>query len=257
VNKNPLVGGLLNVVIPGLAYGYIRKWGTAAVQFFVSLIVLVACLFIANLLESTNPPWPAGLAPAVAVILFYLWLFVGGITAVRRHNRSPGAAQARSQSSGNRTLVVILVGIILILCGLLVAVIAFSGVLDKDEPVAVSASLPPTSTLAAISGTAEATAKAEPTEAAEATPEETSTVEVTAEPTQEPTEETPSESMAVVANDTLNIRSGPGTSYPKVGTLQQGDEVTVTGRNKGGTWLAITTAAIRKGLWNSSLPNIK
>jgi hypothetical protein len=38
------------------------------------------------------------------------------------------------------------------------------------------------------------------------------------------------------------VRSGPGTGYPKVGALKQGDEVTVTGRNKAGTWLAITTA---------------
>jgi hypothetical protein len=38
----------------------------------------------------------------------------------------------------------------------------------------------------------------------------------------------------------LNVRQGPGTSYPAVGTLQQGGTVPVVGRNSDSTWWAVT-----------------
>lgn len=39
------------------------------------------------------------------------------------------------------------------------------------------------------------------------------------------------------ANDTLNVRSGPGTSYAKVGILNNGDRVTINAQN--GNWYSI------------------
>ena len=47
---------------------------------------------------------------------------------------------------------------------------------------------------------------------------------------------------AVVTGDTLNVRTGPGTAYPKTGLLRKGDKVVVTGRTKAGDWLAVTLA---------------
>ena len=234
--KNPLIGGLLNVLIPGLAFGYVGRWGRALVQFISAIIGLVALGLLAALVESTDPPWPDGLTLTVLLLLFYVGLFIGGTTIVRRHNQPGTATGARVQASGNRTLVIILISVIVILCGLLAAVIAFSGLLDRaEEPAAVSASLPPpASTPVARLQPAAPTARAEPTVKAEPTVEAEPTVGLTA------TEGT-SQPRAVVTNDTLNIRSGPGTGYPIVGTLKRGDEVTVTGRNKAGTWLAITT----------------
>jgi hypothetical protein len=38
---------------------------------------------------------------------------------------------------------------------------------------------------------------------------------------------------------TLNVRQGPGTNYPTVGTLSQGDRVEIVGRNAESTWWAI------------------
>jgi uncharacterized membrane protein YidH (DUF202 family) len=236
MKKSPLLGGVLNVLIPGLAFGYVGRWGRAVVQFISALIGLVALGFLIGLVESTNPPWPEEATRAVLLVLFYIGLFIGGASIVRRHNRSGAARRARPQSSGNRTVVIILSAIIVVLIGLLAAVIAVSGLLDKEEkPVAVSTPPPPTSTLVARSQDAPPMAMPEPTVMAEPT--------VMPEPTEEPTatEETPGEPRAVVTNDTLNIRSGPGTGYPIVGSLKRGDEVTVTGRNKTGTWLAITT----------------
>ena len=38
----------------------------------------------------------------------------------------------------------------------------------------------------------------------------------------------------------LNVRQGPGTNYPAVTTLAQGDPVTIIGRSADNTWLAIS-----------------
>ena len=237
-NKNPLVGGLLNVLIPGLAFAYLGRWGKAVLQFIGSIIVFVALLFVANLLESTNPPWRAGLAPVVAVLLFYMVMFLGGMNFVRQYNRSAAPARAGTQASGNRTLVVVLVGAIVILCGLLVAVILMSGMLDSLGGQAEATPLPSqTGEDIPTEGPSQASvgATGTPVPRRTTTPEEVSTEEV-------PATEAPAEPRAVVTHETLNVRAGPGTSYAKVGTLRQGDEVVVTGRNKAGTWLAVTTA---------------
>ncbi len=44
---------------------------------------------------------------------------------------------------------------------------------------------------------------------------------------------------ATVNNETLNVRAGPGTGYPIIGVLHQGDTVPVIGRNVTGSWLQI------------------
>ena len=237
MRKKPLVGGLLNVLIPGLVYGYLGRWGRALFVFIGAVLGLVALFILAGMLESTDPPWPDGVTQAALLIFFYGGMFFEGVTAVRRHNQPGAAAAAGARTSGNRALVIVLIGIIVILCGLLVVVMAYSGLLDRDgEPLAGLASRPsPTNTLAATSRTAEPASAAE----AQVTAEPESTVEPTLEPT---ATEAPSEPRAVVTHETLNIRAGPGTGYPKVGVLQQGDEVKATGRNGAGTWLAITTA---------------
>ena len=41
---------------------------------------------------------------------------------------------------------------------------------------------------------------------------------------------------AVVNGATINVRQGPGTTFPIVGTLPGGTSVTVVGRNGAGTW---------------------
>jgi hypothetical protein len=232
MRKKPIVGGLLNVLIPGLAYGYLGRWGRALFVFIGAVLGLAVLFLLAGMLESTEPPWPAEVTQAALLIFFYGGVFFEGVTAVRRHNQPGAAAGAPVRTSGNRALVIALIGIIVILCGLLVVVMAYSGLLDRDGELlaGLASPLPPTSTPAASLRTAE--------------PASAGGAEVTAKPELpvEPTAtETPSEPRAVVTHETLNVRLGPGTSYGKVGVLQLGDEVTATGRNKAGTWLAITT----------------
>ncbi len=51
----------------------------------------------------------------------------------------------------------------------------------------------------------------------------------------------------------LNVRSGPGTGYPVVGSLASGSQVTATARNASGDWLRIADANLPAGAgWASA-----
>ena len=47
--------------------------------------------------------------------------------------------------------------------------------------------------------------------------------------------------IAEVTADELNVRSGPGTHYSKVGKVYEGDQLKVQGRNSKGDWLKVIT----------------
>lgn len=50
------------------------------------------------------------------------------------------------------------------------------------------------------------------------------------------------ETLAVVNQEVANLRSGPGTEYPRIGQAAGGDELVIIGRNEAGDWLRIRTA---------------
>jgi uncharacterized protein YraI len=84
---------------------------------------------------------------------------------------------------------------------------------------------------------------AEPTveAAAPAQPEATAGSEATEAPTDEtPTAEPPaagaSQVARLTANQTVNVRGGPGTNYPVIGRLSAGQAYPVTGKNARGDW---------------------
>jgi uncharacterized protein YgiM (DUF1202 family) len=52
---------------------------------------------------------------------------------------------------------------------------------------------------------------------------------------------------AVVTADALTLRAGPGTVYARIGTLRNGEPLSVTARTKNGDWLAVTTQAGKQG----------
>jgi uncharacterized protein YgiM (DUF1202 family) len=59
---------------------------------------------------------------------------------------------------------------------------------------------------------------------------------VTPSPTVEAVTDTPEAKAMLQANAVANVRSGPGTAYPKIGQLQEGQEYEVTGKNADGDW---------------------
>jgi hypothetical protein len=65
------------------------------------------------------------------------------------------------------------------------------------------------------------------------------TPEATATPvaTEVPPSPTPEPAPGFTANQTVNIRGGPGTNYPKTGSLAAGQSYEIAGKNAAGDWL--------------------
>jgi hypothetical protein len=262
-NKHPLVGGLLNLLVPGLSNVYVRQWAGAVGQFFASVLGLLALLFVAVLLERTKPPWPEGLAPTAVLLLYFLGQFLKGMATVRRHNRGqpwaalparagaqPGRSGSHRASTGVHPAVVpLLTGITVVSCLLLVAVSWLAGLWDVEQwepliatrmPALAATRVPSTATPAPIAEATVPAGQSTPTVAATIPSAPAPGREVTPPPSAMPqATATPSEPQAVVNRETLNVRTGPGTDYPRVAVLRQGDQVTVTGRNKAATWLQV------------------
>lgn len=56
-------------------------------------------------------------------------------------------------------------------------------------------------------------------------------------PTAAPPSPTPEKaSFTVSSPGVTNVRSGPGTNYPRIGEVQQGQKFAITGKNPAGTW---------------------
>jgi hypothetical protein len=56
-------------------------------------------------------------------------------------------------------------------------------------------------------------------------------------PTEVPPTPTPEPAPSLTADQEVNIRSGPGTSYPRLGALAAGDSYEILGKNAAGDWL--------------------
>ncbi len=60
-------------------------------------------------------------------------------------------------------------------------------------------------------------------------------------PTEIPPTPTPVVPKVEVTANSVNLRGGPGTNYPRVGRATQGQTFEIIGRNEGGDWLQIKT----------------
>ncbi len=70
-----------------------------------------------------------------------------------------------------------------------------------------------------------------------ATPQPTEVAAVLATPTSAVTDTpAPGAKATLKASAVANVRNGPGTAYPKIGQLQEGQEFEVTGKNADGDW---------------------
>ncbi|MBN1583601.1 MAG: SH3 domain-containing protein [Anaerolineae bacterium] len=71
-------------------------------------------------------------------------------------------------------------------------------------------------------------------------PDPTSTPEPDPTPTPEPTKVETNQTATVTSN-VLNLRSGPGTNFARLGQVRQGDALSILGKNDAGTWIKIVT----------------
>ena len=82
----------------------------------------------------------------------------------------------------------------------------------------------------------------EPTAASEQPAPEAPTLTPEAQdptPTPVPDTPTPLPIPAIIANDTVNVRGGPGTNYPTVGSLTGGEHAPILGRDSNNVWWQI------------------
>jgi len=108
------------------------------------------------------------------------------------------------------------------------------------ESPELSALIPPSpSPTATATATFTPSPTATPLPTPTSTPIPTSTFTPTATPVPQP--------KAVVTSEALNLRAGPGTVYPKVGSLRKGDKLDVTARNPAGDWLKVVASNGTKG----------
>jgi hypothetical protein len=80
------------------------------------------------------------------------------------------------------------------------------------------------------------------------TPTPTPSPTRTPRPTLLPVTPTP---YAVVRTGVLNLRAGPGTSYPVLGQARTADALAITGRNTDGSWLQVCCVSARMGAESS------
>lgn len=104
---------------------------------------------------------------------------------------------------------------------------------SPESPTPTATPVPPTDTPTPLPPTDTPTAAPEPT----ATP--------TATPVPRP--------QAVADRQGLNVRGGPGTVYPVIGEMGQGETADITGRNTEGSWWQVTLANGRDGWVAASL----
>jgi hypothetical protein len=83
--KKPLVGGLLNLLIPGLAHVYVRRWLDAVVTFLGVILFFSVMGYLLNA-TTRNLDLPAYFLPLVGLVLYVILLFADGVSAVRRYN---------------------------------------------------------------------------------------------------------------------------------------------------------------------------
>ena len=129
--------------------------------------------------------------------------------------------------------------------------------------VAIAEATSDMATRNAPTNTPTSTSTLEPTE----TTQPTDTSVPTTEPSQPPPPPTPTETLVptqvsieplvTITGGQVNIRSGPGTDYSLVQTLEQGDTVPATGFNSGQSWVQIELPDGKSGWVGTDLVDIQ
>ncbi len=167
----------------------------------------------------------------------------------------PEEQASKKKSSGLQKLalgaLVIVVGGSVLLCviGLTVAALLDDSpdsstlVRPTYTPVPTFTSTPVGSTVTETTGQSDTQIQAQPTETlAPSRPVSSTPVPSTATlvpPTPVPPTATPTPKPIVTINNDMNVRGGPGTNYPIIGTASPGQQYPITGKNPVGDWWKI------------------
>jgi hypothetical protein len=86
--KNPLLAGLINVLVPGSGYWYVDQDRARFIKTLIIGVVAIAGVIVLGALiqNTTGFPLPQGLCPGVLLLGVLVPLFLGGQRAAVHHN---------------------------------------------------------------------------------------------------------------------------------------------------------------------------
>lgn len=89
-NKNALLAGLINVLIPGSSELYVnRDWGRFIQGFIIGVPALLVANFVGGLIQHTKGyTLPQGIASGILVTVVVAILFVSGYRVARQRNNT-------------------------------------------------------------------------------------------------------------------------------------------------------------------------
>jgi hypothetical protein len=102
--KNPLLAGLINVLVPGLGYWFVDKdRGRFIKTFIIVIAAITAVVVISNIIQNTTGyPLPQGVCPGVLLLIVLVPLFQKGQKAALHHNFVlDSAGQYTGRQQGN------------------------------------------------------------------------------------------------------------------------------------------------------------
>jgi len=87
--KNPLIAGLLNVVVPGLGYLYAKNdLGRFIKTLIGGIAAIVVLVLIGNAMQnSVDVSLPLGICPGILVLIVLVPLFLSGQNIASQHNK--------------------------------------------------------------------------------------------------------------------------------------------------------------------------
>ena len=103
--KNPLLAGLINVLIPGSSQLFVnRDWGRFIGAFIISVLVFTAAIWTGNLVQhSRGYALPQGMCMGILVMIVIAVLFLSGHkTAKDRNSKMKDAALYNSKRTASR-----------------------------------------------------------------------------------------------------------------------------------------------------------
>jgi hypothetical protein len=94
-NKNPLLAGLINVLIPGASQLYINQdWGRFIRALILNLLVLAAAFVAGNIIQQGRgyKSLPQGICTGIFLMIIIAALFASGYRTARLRNNETNAA---------------------------------------------------------------------------------------------------------------------------------------------------------------------